>query len=239
MSEPAKPALKRPPGYRPPGSQGYTPAPRKPALPPSLRPRKRGRSRCCCCCCLTVLLLTVLILLIALLACLFFLWYDPRPPVFHLQKLKFSRFDVSTGPDGPALNSQAVVMVQVRNPNAYLNIIYDKTEVSLKTEIADLGAGSLPAFTQKRKNTTALKFTVVEKNELIGNSVSKKLKDGVRRKSLVMETEVRTGIGMAANGWSSMTVPVKALCGGLSLKQVEGGAVPKCSIYIFKWLKIN
>lgn len=55
---------------------------------------------------------------------------------------------------------------------------------------------------------------------------------------MVVRTEVRTGIGVAADWWSSVKVGVRVLCDGVSLKKVEAGAVPKCTVYMFKWFKL-
>ena len=161
--------------------------------------------------------------------------YQPRIPVFHLQSLRFTRFHITTGPDGPSLTSEAVVRVEVRNPNHALKINYANTEVSLSTDGVDLGIGKSQEFTQAKMNTTVLKFTVPAKNQLVEHAVAQRLTGGIRTKRLVVATEIRTGIGVGIDGWSTMRPSVKVVCGGLTLKAIEGGAVPKCKITVFKW----
>ncbi|PSS24254.1 hypothetical protein CEY00_Acc09191 [Actinidia chinensis var. chinensis] len=243
MAEQAKPILQKPPGYRDPGLQAHAPSsrpppPRKPVLPMSFRPRKRGRSCCLSCCCYTFLLLLLLLIVVAIAGCCFYLWYQPRMPVFHLQSLRFTRFKITTGPDGPTLTSEAVVRVEVRNPNHALKINYANTVVSLNTDGVDLGTSPSPEFTQAKMNTTVLKFTVPAKNQLVANVVAQRLTGGFRTKRLVVATEVRTGIGVGTDAWSTMRPSVKVVCGGMTLKAIEGGAVPKCKITVFKWINI-
>ncbi|KAL7002425.1 hypothetical protein U1Q18_003578 [Sarracenia purpurea var. burkii] len=242
MAEQTKPVLQKPPGYRDPSHQANIrpkPPVRKPVLPPSLQPRKKRRAcygrRCCCWfACVFVLVL----LIIAATAALLYIYYEPTLPVFHLQSLQFPRFNITSTPDGPVLNSQAVVRIELRNPNVALKVNYDKTEVSLNAGNVDLGTATLPEFTQGKKNTTVLKLKTEVKNELLQNGVAKKLKDEFRSKSLVVRMEVRTGIGMGANRWETVKPAVKVVCGGLSLKEVEGGAVPKCKIILFGWINL-
>ncbi|CAL5400907.1 unnamed protein product [Camellia sinensis] len=238
MSEQTKPVLQKPPGYRDPNAPVYPrprPPTKKPVLPLSLHQRKKRRRRCRFCCCYATVILLLLLLLAAVCGCFFYLYYQPHFPVFYLQSLKFSRFKLTSGPDGPSLSSQAVVRIEVRNPNSVLRLNYGKSVVELSGEGVDLGTAKRPEFRQGRKNTTVLKFTVAVRNVVVeSGTAAKKLKGGVRNKRVVVRTEVRTGIGVAADWWSSVKVGVRVLCDGVSLKKVEAGAVPKCSVYMFK-----
>uniref|UniRef100_A0A5B6YGS2 Late embryogenesis abundant protein LEA-2 subgroup domain-containing protein n=1 Tax=Davidia involucrata TaxID=16924 RepID=A0A5B6YGS2_DAVIN len=243
MNEQRQPVLQKPPGYRDPSTPGQThtrPPFRKPVLPQSYRPeKKRSRSCCCLCCCFICILILVLLFLIVVAGGVFYLWFEPRLPIFHLKSLEFTRFNVTVNPDGAYLNSQTVVRVEARNANSELRVIYDRTEVWLSVGNVELGSASLPGFTQEKKNITMLKFTTQAKNELVDSGGGTKLKDGFRSKSLVVSAEIQSGIGLGSGGWNTNRVGVKVLCGGVSLKQIEGGAMPKCSINFLKWININ
>ncbi|KAF7138133.1 hypothetical protein RHSIM_Rhsim07G0007300 [Rhododendron simsii] len=246
MTEQAKPVLKKPPGYRDPAAPVQAPPkpparkPPQPILPISLRPKKKRRRYCrsiCCYICLLIILATVLA---AVAACCFYLYYEPRLPVFRLQSLQFPLFNVTSGPDGPEVNSRAVVRIEVKNPNNFLHVNYGRIEADLSAENVDLGTAGVAGFTQGKKNTTVVKLTTEVKGVLIGNeAAAKRLKEGVRSKGVVVGTEVRVGIGMGANGWNTARASVKAVCGGVSLKEVENGAVPKCKILFFDWINLS
>ncbi|CAK9139335.1 unnamed protein product [Ilex paraguariensis] len=139
-----------------------------------------------------------------------------------------------------ALDAKTVVTVVAKNSNSELKVMYDQMQVYLDGEDGlDLGSASLRGFTQENKNETLLKFTTQVKNMLIDDEVGKKLKYGYKSKTLLVSTEVRTGIAMGGNGWTTGAVNVKLICGAMSLKQVENRAMPKCRINVFKWFNIH
>ncbi|KAI8545007.1 hypothetical protein RHMOL_Rhmol07G0009700 [Rhododendron molle] len=227
MTDQAKPVLKKPPGYRDPAAPVQAPPkpparkPPQPILPISLRPRKKRRRYCRSICCYICLLIIIVTLLAAVAACCFYLYYEPRLPVFRLQSLQFPLFNVTSGQDGPEVNSRAVVRIEVKNPNNFLHVNYGRIEADLSAENVDLGTARLAGFTQGKKNTTVVKLTTEVKGVLVGNEAeAKRLKEGVRSKGVVVGAEVRVGIGMGANGWNTARASVTAVCGGASLKEV-------------------
>lgn len=250
MAEQAKPpVLQKPPGYRDPTARVQHAPPKPPArkppqpvLPISLRPTKKRKRRCCrSICCYICLLLIVIILLAAIAACCFYIFYEPRLPVFHLESIQFPLFNITSGPDGPAVKSRAVVRIEVKNPNNYLHVNYGKFEADLSAENVGLGTAGLAGFTQGKKNLTVVKLTAEVKGVLVGNeAAAKRLKEGVRSKGVVVWTEVRFGVGMGADRWNTARASVKVVCGGVSLKEIDNGAVPKCRVYLdmFNWINI-
>lgn len=246
MSEPVKPILPKPPGHRDPAAPPLKPPPARrpirPILPTTYRPPKKTKSRKCCrkCYCATCIIILLLILLIAAAGCVFYLLFQPKAPVIHLQSVEFKRLNVTASLDGPVLNSEAVIRIEIRNQNSMLTMHYGKTDVSLKGSDVDLGKGSLPAFSQDKKNTTVLKLTTKVKGMLLDSGSGKKVRDGFKSKKLMMWTEVNTKIGVGSKGWNTVKVPIKAICEGVTLKDVDrGSSVPKCKISVFKLLNIK
>lgn len=238
-TEPAKPVLQKPPGYRDPTLPVHTAKPlpvRKPVRHPPLYQTKRRRSCrrvfCCWCCALTV----ILIFLLFLAFLVFYFWFDPKPPVFHLQSLSFPRFNVTEKSDGNYLNVQSVARVEVRNPNGKLNFKYGKSEVEITTDDSDgtdLGSGRVDSFSQATKNVTRLK--IVTKNEdVIEQEAATRLKRRFRNKDLVVKVVVRSSVGLGVGRFMIRPVGVNVICGDVSLRKLDS-SMPKCTINIFKW----
>ena len=127
----------------------------------------------------------------------------------------------------------------MRNPNDKITFKYSKTSVTLTAGIGEdeteLGSGSSGEFTQGKKNTTVLKWTVQEKNVLVADEVGAKLKARYRSRGLVVSAEVRTKIRLGVGGWRIGTVGMHISCGDVSLKQLDGGDMPKCTVNVLKW----
>ncbi|KAH7578016.1 hypothetical protein JRO89_XS01G0328900 [Xanthoceras sorbifolium] len=234
-----KPVLQKPPGYRDPTLPVHsTPkvTPRKPVLPPAFQPKKKRRSCCriCCCCCCVFLLILILLISISLL--IFYLWFDPKLPVFHLQSFSFRRFNVTEKPDGTYLDVQTLTRVEVRNPNGKLTYDYGKSEVEITTgddDEIDLGSTKLPGFTQAKKNTTSLKIET-KSDQLIDPGPATRLKRRQKNKDLVVKVVVRSSVGLGVGGWKMRPVGVNVICGDVSLKRLDS-SMPRCIINIFKW----
>ncbi|KAK4364159.1 hypothetical protein RND71_015517 [Anisodus tanguticus] len=235
--------LKKPPGFKDPTIPiQMPPQPRKVNLPPSLyTQKKKRRSYCrrrCCCYCLIILIL----LLFLVAACGFlYLWFDPKLPVFHLRSLDFTKFNVTESQDGPKLNAQSTLGVELKNPNRELKIVYGETRVELKGENdVNMGEGKVSGFVQEKKSVKVVKFGV-KSNEmwLYGESVGKMMKIGFKNKNLRVSADVSGAIGIGYKGWKSWKIGVRVSCGFLRLKQIENGATPKCRITLFNWFHLN
>lgn len=238
--QPQKPVLQKPPGYRDPtvpAQPGPRPTPRKPVLPSSFQPTKRRKScfRGCCCCLCVVFLVLIIIATVAL--CLLYLWFVPKLPVFHLQSFRIHQFNVTVKPDGTYLDARTVTRVEVKNPNGKLSLFYKKSSVALTAgeEGTELGSEDVAGFTQERKNTTSLKVETGVRNQLVDDGEGTRLKAGFLSKDLVVNVQVRTGVGLIVNGARIGPLPVKVLCGGVSFNRLESGVMPKCTINTLKW----
>lgn len=226
--------LKKPPGFKDPTIPIQIP-PRKINLPPSFNPQKRKNRTCCCCFCCFLIILILLLLLVA--ACGFlYLWFNPKLPVFHLRSLEFTKFNVTERQDGPKLNAQSSVGVELKNPNRELKIVYGDIKVELKGENdVNMGAGKVVGFVQEKKNVKVVKFSMKSNELLYGESVGKLIKIGFKNKNLRVSADVTTAIGIGYKGWKSWKIGVRVSCGSLRLKQIENGATPKCGITLFNW----
>lgn len=239
------PPLQKPPGYRDPAAPGKPvarPLQRKPVLPASFHPRKRRRNWCRTCCCFVFVFLLLLTLAVAIAGGIFYLWFEPKLPVFHLQSLRIPQFNVTVKPDGTYLDAGTVTRIEVKNPNGKLELYYGGTHVEVSVgedEDAELGRKDLEGFTQGKENTTSLKVETTVKNQLVDDGLGKRLKSGHKSKDLVVKIEAKTSVGYIVQGVKIGTVEVGVLCGGVSLKKLDSGDMPKCSIDLLKWIKIH
>ncbi|XP_010251538.1 PREDICTED: uncharacterized protein LOC104593414 [Nelumbo nucifera] len=244
MAETAKPVLQKPPGYRDPNTP--VPSVRRPPpirkLPPSFHPKTRNRGcRRFCCCFLCIFVFTALVL-VALAGALFYLWFQPKLPTFYLRSFQMPRFNVSVMIDGTYLDSQTVVRFETTNPNHKITFYYGESQVRVtvgEEDGVDLGSTFVPAFTQGRRNTTVLKFGTQVKHMLIDDGDGTKLKAGFQSKQLVIFVEVRTKVGLGVQRWRMGMLSVKVLCGDVSLKKLEDGAMPRCDVNLLKWINLH
>ncbi|EOX95792.1 Late embryogenesis abundant hydroxyproline-rich glycoprotein family, putative [Theobroma cacao] len=240
---PLKPVLQKPPGYKDPSAPavkpGFRPPPRKPVLPPSFHPKKR-RGGCCrvCCCCFCIFFL-ILILLLLICGAVFYLWFDPKLPGFHVQSVRISRFNVTNKPDGTYLDAQTTTRLEVKNPNAKMTYYYGNTEVDVSVgeggDETELGTTTVHGFTMGKQNTTSLKVETKVINKLVDDGVGTRLQARYRSKSLRVSVEARTKIGLGVAGLKIGMVGVTVKCDGIALKRLDGGDMPKCVINMLKW----
>ncbi|KAL0339486.1 UNVERIFIED_CONTAM: hypothetical protein Sangu_1470700 [Sesamum angustifolium] len=231
-----KPPLQKPPGYR----EANTPVPRphlrKPVkLPPSFYQTKRRNACCRACCCCICILTVILTLAVVSAGGLFYLWFQPHLPEIHLTSINFTKFKVTTAPDGPVLDSECSIGVEIKNPNQKLKMVYDRTQISLTAADgnANLGEQTVPGFTQNKNNVTNLKFKMKAEKELLDSKSADELKNEFRSKSLLVDVELRTGIGLKGSGWGTGTARVDVLCQGVRLSQDRpDGEMPKCRFKI-------
>ncbi|KAL0309300.1 UNVERIFIED_CONTAM: hypothetical protein Sradi_5872300 [Sesamum radiatum] len=208
-----KSPLQKAPGYR----EANTPVPRphlrKPVkLPPSFYQTKRRNACCRACCCCICILTVILILAVVSAGGFFYLWFQPHLPEIHLTSINFTKFKVTTAPDGPVLDSECSIGVEIKNPNQKLKMVYDRTQISL---------------------TAADGMRIWAEKELLDSKSADELKNEFRSKSLLVDAELRTGIGLKGSGWGTGTAQVDVLCQGVRLSQDRpGGEMPKCRFKI-------
>lgn len=236
--------LQRPPGYRDPDKPPRRPpAHRAIRLPPSLQPAKRRRGSCCriCCCCFCVILIILILVLISAVLT-FYLWFEPRLPEFHFESIKFTKFNVSTTADGPVLDTESTVVVEVKNPNQDLGIVYGKTDVLLSGVNGDacLGEQTVAGFTQGKGNVRTLKLKMKVERMILDSRSAEQLKKGFKSKSLLLNAEIRSAIGIKHGRWATAPVAVEVFCDGMRLSQLQtGGSIRKCRIKLFNLIFIK
>ncbi|KAG6663631.1 NDR1/HIN1-like protein 6 [Carya illinoinensis] len=235
--------LQKPPGYRDPShpvQPGMRPPPRMPVLPPSFKPRRRRRS---CCrvnrliCCFLVLLL----LLVALGLTVFYLWFQPSLPVFHLQSFQIPLLDVKAKTDGTYLDAQTVSTFVVNNPNRKLSLFYKQSNVAVTfgEDETKVGSEELPKFTQKKSSTTSLKVETGVTNQRVDGEEGNRLKAGFQSKELMVKMEIRIAVGFLLDALRIGPLEMKVLCDGVSLMALEAGATHKCTLDTLKWINVH
>ncbi|XP_042504574.1 NDR1/HIN1-like protein 6 [Macadamia integrifolia] len=241
-----QPILQRPPGYRDPNSSIPTPVKppirkQPPPLPPSFHPKRKRRSYCRRCCCCFFCFFLLLIIIVAAAGGLFYLWYQPKLPIFRLKSIDFPSFNVSITADGTYLDSKTIVRFETENPNKKkITFYYGHTDVVLTTGgDIDLGSATLPGFTQVAKNITILKFATQVKHLMINDEGGAKLKSQLLSKNMVVSAEVHTQFGLGVEKMKLGNMAVKILCKDVSLKQLSGGTTTGCSINLLKWINLK
>ncbi|XP_039063361.1 NDR1/HIN1-like protein 13 [Hibiscus syriacus] len=242
MSEPpVKLVLQKPPGYKDPKApadqRALRPPPRKPVLPPSfhLKKRKTNYFRTCCCC---FCIFFFIFLLVIISGAVFYLWFNLKLPRFHVQSFRISHFNVTKRPDGTYLDDKTTTRLEVRNANGKMSYYYGDTKVDVtvgeRGDKTELGTTTVPEFTMWKKNMTSLRAETKVSNKLVVDEVGNKLKNGYRSKSLTVNVEARTRVGVSVAWLKTGRVGLTVKCNGISEKQLDGGDMPKCAIML-KW----
>lgn len=247
MAEVGKPPLQKPPDLRntnkPSGLPVVRPPPpvRKAGIPPAFKPKKRRRSCCRLCCCFFCCFVLILIVVVLIAGGLFYLLYEPKLPIFHLESFKLLQFNVTAKQDGTYLDCRTTSRIELKNPNSKVQLIYGKTSVTISVlnrdggEETELGTKEIEKFTQGKKNTTSLKVETVMKNCVVNDGLGTKLKKGYKNGDLKVKVEAKTGLGFVVEGWKVGPIGININCGRVKLKRVESGEIPKCSIEMLKW----
>lgn len=100
----------------------------------------------------------------------------------------------------------------------------------------NLGEQTVGGFNQGKNNVTTLRFATKVQREIVDGKSAEELKRGFKNKNLMMNAEIRSGIGLKQNQWSTNPVQVNVLCVGMRLNQLQpGGSTPKCRIKLLDW----
>ncbi|CAN6304752.1 unnamed protein product [Urochloa humidicola] len=156
------------------------PPPRRAAPPaPPLPPPKRHGRGCCCrfLCCIVITLIILAVLVAAAAAALYFV-FKPQAPRYSVDRLSVSAFQVD--PSTLTAHASFDVAVTATNPNARIGIYYERgSSLSVWYESYRLARGSLPAFYQGHRNTTALAIAMAGEVQL-GSAVVSGLQSAER-----------------------------------------------------------
>ncbi|KAK8639675.1 hypothetical protein V6N13_138047 [Hibiscus sabdariffa] len=244
MSESAFPSvLNKPPGYKDPNSPatqpGFRPPPRKPVLPPSFRPKKKRSSCCRVCCCFCCIFFSLLLALLIIFATVFYFWFNPKLPVFHVKSFQISRFNVTEKPDGTHLDATTTAVIEVKNPNRKMTYYYGDTVADVSVgeggDETELGMTKVPKFTSKKQSTTSLKVETKASNKQVEVAVAKRLLGGYKAKSLAVNVVAKTKVGVSFGGLKAGMLGVTVNCKGITMKQLLGGDTPNCVTHALRW----
>ncbi|XP_031504660.1 NDR1/HIN1-like protein 6 [Nymphaea colorata] len=214
-----------------------------PAL--SAAPQLRNHSsscccRCCCCCCYCLFfILFVILVLVVLLAAvfgLFYLWYRPVLPAFHLQELTVKDLAIDPKPDKSSLSANVTVRVQATNRNKKLHLCYRdfRCWVTAAGGVR-FGEGSAPGLTQQDGNVTVIDLQAAVQATTVDRNVGESIEKGVAAKTLAVAVELRTAVGTRVGDVNTKQLPIRLICGPATIKQLDGGDAPKCKIRLFGW----
>ncbi|KAI4328874.1 hypothetical protein L6164_021195 [Bauhinia variegata] len=240
---PTNPVLQKPPGYKDPSMPGQPVKPPigKPVLPISFQPKKSRRSCCGTCCCIFCIVLLIFVFVLIIVAGLVYIIYDPRVPVFRLQSFRIPRLTVADKPDGKYLDAQTMARVEVKNPSAKMVWYFEDTsfEISANDGDVSLGSKTIPAFSLKQDEATSLKVETRVKGTPLDDGLGKNLKGLLQSKEFVPNVKVRTKAGVGLDEVKVGMVEIEVECGHVTMKGIENGQTPKCTITFLKWLKIT
>ncbi|CAN0884697.1 NDR1/HIN1-like protein 13 [Linum grandiflorum] len=224
----------RPPGFQNPPPPGRTQIPGRPPphLPAAFRPTKKGSS-CCKICCCTILLIIILILLLLIITGGLFYLYHPKVPSFNVKSFKASALTLTPKPEGTYFSAGVSASVQVTNPNDKLTYRYGETHVGItlgEEKDTDMGSTTLPPFEQDGKKTTSLKVETSVKDQLLDKKEEERLPKQYKDKSLVVNLDIKSAIGVELVGLKLGMMSVEVTCDGMTLKEIESGRSPACTI---------
>ncbi|CAN6443844.1 unnamed protein product [Victoria cruziana] len=204
-----------------------------------VRPNERRSCCCrCCCwsCCFLLFIIFVLVVLVGILYGLFYLWYRPVLPAFHLQAVTVNDLVVFPKPDTSTLSANVTVRVQVTNRNKRLELRYRDFRCWVTAEGGvRFGEGWAPALTQKDGNVTVMDIPAAVQEVPVDRNVGESIEKGAAGKTLAVAVELRTAVGTRIGDANTKKLPLRLECGPATIEQLDGGGAPKCSVRLFGW----
>ncbi|GAB2289944.1 hypothetical protein Dimus_024242 [Dionaea muscipula] len=175
---------------------------------------------------------------------LFHLWFTPRFPDFHVRQVDVGKFNVTPTKDGASSNylyySEVTVRVEARNPNERVVIYYGDTTVSLTAdEDVSLGSATVSGFAQGTKNVTLLKFVARVTGQEIDDVIGKMVAARVKSHAVVIDAEAKTKVGLGFGSFKVGMLGVNVICGDVTLKELNNGDPPKCTLNTLKWINLH
>ncbi|CAN1271591.1 NDR1/HIN1-like protein 13 [Linum perenne] len=196
---------------------------------------KKKSTSCCRICCCTILVIVILTLLLAAITGFLFYLYQPKLPSFNIKSFKVPTLNLTPKPNQGTYFSAAVsASVQITNPNDKININYGEThvEITLGADMdTDMGSTTLPPFEQTSKQITSLKVDTSVKDQLLDKDEEERLPRQFRDKSLVVNLEVKSSVGFEVFGLNIGMFAVQVTCNGMTLREIDSGRSPECTIY--------
>ncbi|XP_044464367.1 uncharacterized protein LOC123194924 [Mangifera indica] len=179
----------------------------------------------------------ILVVIFSVSFAVFYIWFDPKLPFFHLQSFSFRHFNVTVKTDGTYLNVATLTRIEVRNHNGKLTYHYGGSDVEVSAgqdKGIELGSTHVAGFSQAKNNMTTLKIET-KNNQLVEDGVGPRLMSRYKNKDIVVNVEIRTTVGVEWKGWRIKALRVNIVCGGVTLKTLNRD-MPKCTINLLKWI---
>ncbi|WOG89374.1 hypothetical protein DCAR_0208612 [Daucus carota subsp. sativus] len=177
----------------------------RPAYRPTPYHNRRRRSFCCRCCLWTTLLLVILITLAAIFGAIVYVIYRPHRPSFSVSSLHLSQFNLSSSSH---LTAKYNLTIKARNPNKKITFFYNPIQVKISSNGVNVGAGTIPAFNQGKKNTTTLKSTVSATSQSV-DADSLNLKS---KKSVLLKIQMDTKLRVKIFGTKTKKIRIRVKC---------------------------
>ncbi|CAL5439513.1 unnamed protein product [Camellia sinensis] len=208
-------------------------------------PRKRSRRSSCCSCCLwTTIAVVIIVFLAAVAAAIFYVLYRPQRPTFSLSSFQISQFNLTSSSQ---LTSKFNLTIEARNPNKKLVFFYEPISVSVFADGVDVGDGSIPAFEQSTKNTTALTTIIGFTGQTMDSTAISVVNSDLKNKnSLPLKIQIDTKIQAKIGKMKTKKIGIRIVCDGIKATVPTGKtattaatASAKCTvdlrIKIWKW----
>lgn len=116
---------------------------------------------------------------------------------------------------------------------------YGNTDVDVSIgegkDETDLGTTAVPEFTLGTHKSTSLKVETKTSNKMVVDGIGSRLLSKYQSKTLPINVEARTKVGLGLAGLKIGMVGVNIKCDGIAMKQLGSGEVPKCVINVLKW----
>ncbi|PWA62468.1 late embryogenesis abundant (LEA) hydroxyproline-rich glycoprotein family [Artemisia annua] len=204
---------------------------------------RRNRRSCCCSFCLCITFSLILLILIAAIAGgIFYALYRPQRPSFSVTSLQVQNFTLT---NSNILTTKFNLSVTAHNPNKKIEFIYDEVNVNFRSKDVDVGHGTIPGFTMRKKDSTRLRSVVSVTGQSVGDDGSV-LRSDVNKKKVPMSVRLDTKVKVKVGGLKMKKVPIRVDCSGITAS-VPSGKTPasastsgvKCKvdlrIKIWKW----
>ncbi|CAN4103349.1 unnamed protein product [Withania somnifera] len=165
--------------------------------------RRRGNFclRCICCC---YCVLFLIILIAAALAFCFYIYFEPKMPMYRYESLEVKDFGYQ--PDF-SVNADLIITMRANNPNTAIGFIYGEGSwINVTYSDSTICTGKVPAFHQGYKNTTMLPIELKGKSTF-GSGLFEALQDNERNGKIPLKVMVK--------------IPVQVALGSFKLKQFD------------------
>ncbi|KAF8395610.1 hypothetical protein HHK36_019560 [Tetracentron sinense] len=169
---------------------------------------RRGKNRrnpCCCCLYWILGIISLLILLIAIAAGVFYLVFQPKAPIYSVEKVSVRGFNLALS--SLTVSPEFDVTVKAENPNKKIGIFYEKgSSVTVSHSNVKLCTGAVPAFHQPSNNVTifrtALKGSGIKLTSQVHGALTEEQRGGKIPLGLNLRVPVRIKVA-SVKSWTS------------------------------------